>query len=41
MKYTLQDYSEITFTGYDYKLPDGVNAIIKKLVSEFGNSPVQ
>jgi hypothetical protein len=41
MKYTLQDYSELVFTGYDYKLPDGVNAIIKKLVAEFGTSPVQ
>jgi hypothetical protein len=36
MKYTLQDYSEVIFTGYDYKLPDNVNFIIKKLITEFG-----
>jgi len=41
MKYTLQDYSELLFTGYDYKLPDNVNSIIKRLVSEFGTSPTQ
>jgi hypothetical protein len=41
MKYTLQDYSELRFAGYDYKLPDGVNAIIKKLVAEFGTSSTQ
>jgi hypothetical protein len=41
MKYTLQEYSELIFAGYDYKLPDGVNAIIKKLVTEFGSSPIQ
>jgi hypothetical protein len=36
MRYTLQDYSEIIFSGYDYKLPNNINAIIKKLVDEFG-----
>ena len=36
MRYTLQDYSEIVFSDYDYKLPDNVNATIKKLVDEFG-----
>jgi hypothetical protein len=41
MKYTLQDYSELIFIGYDYKLPDNVNRIIKKLVYEFGISPAQ
>jgi len=41
MKYTLQYYSELIFSGYDYKLPDTVNSIIKKLVVEFGSTPVQ
>jgi hypothetical protein len=36
MKYTLQDYSDIIFAGYDYKLPENVNVAIKKLVAEFG-----
>jgi hypothetical protein len=36
MLYTLQDYSDIIFTGYDYKLPENINAIITKLVAEIG-----
>ena len=38
MQYTIQDFSDIIFTGYDYSLPENVNLIIKKLILEFGAS---
>jgi len=34
MKYTMQDYSDIFFTGFTYKLPENTNIIIKKLTGE-------
>jgi hypothetical protein len=34
--YTLQDYSDIIFTGYDYKLPENITTIIKNLVTDLG-----
>lgn len=38
MRYSLQEYSDIIFAGYDYSLPENVNSIIKKLIVEFGVS---
>jgi hypothetical protein len=40
MRYTLQDFNDIIFNGYDYTLPDNVKATIKKLSLEFGNATV-
>jgi len=36
MRYTLQDYSDVLFSGYSYKLPENVNGIIASLTKEFG-----
>ena len=36
MRFTLQDYSDILFTGYAYQLPDNVTNIIKNLTNELG-----
>ena len=36
MRYTLQDYSDILFTGYNYKLPDNNQTIINNLTKELG-----
>jgi hypothetical protein len=38
MRYTLQDYSDILFTGYSYNLPDNVTTIITTLTKELGVS---
>jgi hypothetical protein len=38
MLYSLQHYSDITFSGYNYTLPDTVNAIIAILVKDLGVS---
>lgn len=38
MLYSLQHYSDITFSGYNYTLPDTVNAIIAVLVKDLGVS---
>jgi len=37
MRYTLQDYSDIIFNGYEYSLPDGVKEIIQLLTSEYAS----
>lgn len=36
MRYTLQDYSDVLFSGFNYKLPENVNSIIAELTKEFG-----
>ena len=36
MKYTLQDFNDIAFSGYDYKLPEIVLNKIKNLITELG-----
>jgi hypothetical protein len=36
MRYTLQDYSDVLFTGYTYTLPDNTQNIIKNLTKELG-----
>ena len=36
MRYTLQDYSDILFTGYHYQLPDNTQTIINNLTKELG-----
>jgi hypothetical protein len=36
MKYTLQDFTDTVFSGYDYKLPDSTVSIIQKLVGDIG-----
>jgi len=36
MKYSLQDFNDIIFSGYDYKLPELVMNKISKLVTETG-----
>jgi len=36
MKYTLQDFNDVAFSGYDYKLPEIVLNNIKNLVIELG-----
>jgi hypothetical protein len=36
MRVTLQDYSDILFTGYTYQLPENVSNIIKNLTKELG-----
>jgi hypothetical protein len=38
MKYTLQDFNDIVFSGYDYKLPEIVINTINKLLVETGIS---
>ena len=38
MRFALQDYSDILFSGYNYKLPDNVDVIIARLIKEFGAS---
>jgi hypothetical protein len=38
MKYTLTEFSDILFSGNNLSLPDSVNLIIKKLVSDLGVS---
>jgi hypothetical protein len=37
MRYTIQDYSDIVFAGYEYSLPDNINSIIQFLTLEFGS----
>lgn len=42
MKYTLQDYSDITFAGFQCELTEVTKLIIKKLTNEFGvTSPIE
>jgi hypothetical protein len=42
MKYTLQDYSDITFAGFQCELTEVTRSIIKKLTTEFGiTSPIE
>ena len=36
MRYTLQDYSDVLFTGYIYELPENTQNIIKNLTKELG-----
>jgi len=36
MRYTLQDYSDVLFSGCSYKLPENVDTIIASLTKEFG-----
>jgi hypothetical protein len=36
MRYTLQDYSDILFTGYNYQLPENTQNIINNLTKELG-----
>jgi len=36
MRYTLQDYSDVLFTGYKYDLPENTQNIIKNLTKELG-----
>lgn len=36
MRYTLQDYSDIMFTGCNYKLPENTENIIQNLTKELG-----
>ena len=36
MRYTLQDYSDVLFTGYKYELPENTQNIIKNLTKELG-----
>jgi hypothetical protein len=36
MKYMLEDFHKIAFSGYEYKLPDSVLLIVNKLISETG-----
>lgn len=36
MRYTLQDYSDVLFTGYNYELPENTQNIIKNLTKELG-----
>ena len=36
MRYTLQDYSDVLFSGFNYKLPDDVSFIVAELTKEFG-----
>jgi hypothetical protein len=36
MKYTLQDFTDIVFSGYDYKLPETTVSVIQKLVGDIG-----
>lgn len=36
MQYTLNSYSDILFSGYDYSLPEHIISVINKLVSDLG-----
>ena len=36
MRYTLQDYSDVLFSGFTYKLPDNVSSIVGELTKELG-----
>jgi hypothetical protein len=36
VQYSLQDYINISFKGYDYKLPDNVSQTISSLIKELG-----
>jgi hypothetical protein len=38
MRYSIQDYNDIVFAGYDYKLPESTSEIIKTIVLELGVS---
>jgi hypothetical protein len=38
MRYTLQDYSNVLFSGFNYKLPDDISSIIERLTKELGVS---
>jgi len=38
--YSLEDYTNIIFSGYEYKLPENILTIIKKLTIDLGINPV-
>jgi hypothetical protein len=38
MRYTLQDYSNVLFSGFNYKLPDDISSTIERLTKELGVS---